>query len=269
MAQVKIIRGGLANIVEAIRRPQFLLRPAWQADNAMVSGAGQRQRLAAAVLLFYAAGTAPSLEREILRDFRGILTAEFIPPALVPGSVYGSFSRASKRPPDAHSGLAGQSPGRPVFCRRKHGGGQARQKFGFSIPGRSMRAPPRHRPRTDYGLGISPPNMSWSFPIRMPCCFREAENPMAFRPYRNIRPYGVQDVYWTVHGSYQDPIETQTRLPGRRNASSVSADHGEQEAILKELYEINVTRVSLFPGLTNIVRTLGYRYSKDYVTTEI
>ena len=79
MAQVKIIRR-LSEYRRDDPQAGISARPARPAQDALVS----RPASASGTLLpaFYAAGTAPSLEREILRDFR-VLVAEFIPPAFV------------------------------------------------------------------------------------------------------------------------------------------------------------------------------------------
>lgn len=264
MAQVKIIRR-LSEFVETIRRPQFLLglhgqpRTPWYLGQSSANGT--------LLPAFYAAGTAPSLEREILRDFR-ILVAEFIQPAFVSDQSWLIQAHQNGVPtrilewqgnPLAALFFAVES-----MASDKHGKVWIFNPWTFNEGSTGI----GHVPMSDseyfdpYVVPLSNPDA---------LLFPEAENPMAFRPYRNIRPYSTQGVYWTVHGSHKDPIETQ-RFFLRKTESFLTfllIDAEQKKAILKELYEINVTRASLFPGLTNIVRTLNYRYSKDYVTTEI
>jgi hypothetical protein len=264
MAQTKIIRR-LSEYVEAIRKPPFLLglhgqpRTPWYLGQASASG----------TLLpsFYAAGTAPSLEREILRDFR-VMAAEFIPPLLVQDDSWLIHAHQNGLPtrildwygnPLAALYFAVES-----MAADKHGKVWILNPWTFNEGSAGI----GHIPMADsayflkYVVSLSNPDA---------LLYPEAETPMAFRPYRNIRPYSTQGIYWTVHGSYSDPIEAQ-RFFLRKPESFLTfllIDGEQKKAIMKELYEINVTRATLFPGLTNIVRTLGYRYSKDYVTTEI
>jgi FRG domain len=264
MAQVKIIRR-LSEFVEAIRKPAFLLglhgKPTtpWYLGQASANGS--------LLPAFYAAGTAPSLEREILRDFR-ILAAEFIPPAFATDQQWLISAHQNGLPtrilewqgnPLAALFFAVES-----MAEDRHGKVWIFNPWTFNEGAAGI----GHVPMTDtdyfskYVVELSNPDG---------LLFPEAENPMAFRPYRNVRPYSTQNVYWTVHGNLKNPLETQSYFLRKTESflTFLLIDGEQKKAIMKELYEINVTRASLFPGLTNIVRTLGYRYSKDYVTTEI
>jgi hypothetical protein len=264
MAQVRIIRR-LSEFVEAIRKPPFLLGLHGQPTTPWYLG--QPNANGSLLPAFYTAGTTPSLEREILRDFR-VLAAEFIPPTGVPDQAWLVHAHQNGMPtrilewqgnPLAALFLAVES-----MAQDKHGKVWIFNPWIFNEGSAGI----SHVPMTDteyflkYVVQLSNPDA---------LLYPEAEYPMAFRPYRNIRPYSTQGVYWTVHGSHADPIETQ-RFFLRKTESFLTflLIEGEQKkAILKELYEINVTRASLFPGLASVVKTLGYRYSKDYVTTEI
>jgi hypothetical protein len=264
MAQVKIIRR-LSEFVETIRKPAYLLglhgKPTapWYLGQANANGS--------LLPAFYAAGTAPSLEREILRDFR-ILAAEFIPPVLVPDQAWLVHAHQNGLPTRIlewqGNPLAALFYAVESMATDKHGKVWIFNPWTFNEGAAGI----GHVPMADsdyflkYVVDLSNPDA---------LLYPEAENPMAFRPYRNIRPYSTQAVYWTVHGNHKDPIEMQ-RFFLRKPESFLTfllIDGEQKKAILKELYEINVTRASLFQNLTNIVRTLGYRYSKDYVTTEI
>jgi len=264
MAQVKIIRR-LGEFVETIRKPQFMLGLTGQPNTPWYLG--QPNANGSLVPAFYAAGTAASLEREILRDFR-VLAAEFIPPVLVPDHQWLIHAHQNGLPTRIlewqSNPLAALFFAVESMATDKHGKVWVFNPWLFNEGATGI----GHVPMTDtdyflqYTVKLSDPDA---------LLYPEAEMPMAFRPYRNVRPYSTQGVSWTVHGSHKDPIETQ-RFFLRKTESFLTfllIDGEQKKAILKELYEVNVTRATLFPGLTNIVRTLGYRYSKDYVTTEI
>jgi hypothetical protein len=264
MAQIKIIRR-LSDYIETIRKPQYLLGLYGKPVTPWYLGQGTPN--GTLLPAFYTAGTTPSLEREILREFR-VWSAEYIPPGLTSDAGY--LIQAHQ------NGLATRIlewQGNPLAAllfavenmqADKHGKVWIFNPWTFN----EGAGPVSHIPMSDspyfrnYVVKLDEPDA-----LLLP----EAENPLAFRPYRTVRPYSTQQVLWTVHGSLRDPIETQ-RFFLRKTDSFLTfllIDGEQKKAILKELYELNVTRASLFPNLTNIVRTLTYRYSKDYVTTEI
>jgi hypothetical protein len=264
MAQIKIIRR-LSEYIETIRKPQYLLglygRPItpWYL--------GQPSANASLLPAFYAAGTTPSLEREILRDFR-VAVAEYINPTLVPDAAWLVHAHQNGIPtrimdwqgnPLAALFLAVES-----MAEDKHGKVWIFNPWTYNEGAAGVAYIPMADSEyfRNYVVKLSEPDA---------LLFPESENPMAFRPYRNVRPYSTQEVYWTVHGSIREPIETQRFFLRKTDTflTFLLIDGEQKKAIMKELYAINVTRASLFPNLSNVVRTLNYRYSKDYVTTEI
>jgi hypothetical protein len=95
----------------------------------------------------------------------------------------------------------------------------------------------------------------------------EATQPMAFRPYRTIRNYNTQNIYWTIHGRSAGAIEDLTFFMKRADAflTFILVDAASKKAIMRELHDIGVTRANLFPAIPSLARTLVYRYSPAYM----
>ena len=216
---------------------------------------------------FYKTGLRPELEREILRDFR-VLAAEFIPPKNVTDTEWLLHAHQNGVPTRIVEWMA--NPLAALFhavesmSTASHGKVWVFNPWAFN----EMTAGVGYVPMLDselasnYMVNLTDPT---AFPVP------RAENPMAFRPYHNLKAYNMQGVNYTLHGFMMDAIELTRPLlkrnPGFINFLLIDADR--KKAILKELYGLNVTRSALMPTLTNLVRTLNYRYSKDYIQTEI
>jgi hypothetical protein len=95
----------------------------------------------------------------------------------------------------------------------------------------------------------------------------EATQPLAFRPPRATRNYNLQNVFWTVHGSSQTPLEGLTFFLKRADEflTMIHVSKDAKKGIMKELHDLGMTRANMYPGLTNLTRTLGYRYSANYL----
>lgn len=98
-----------------------------------------------------------------------------------------------------------------------------------------------------------------------------AETPMAFRPYRNVRPQNTQDVYFTVHGYKQEPLEEIKFFmhKSKEYLRKVLVHGDSKKAIMKELHLLGITRANLFPGIPSLARTLAYSYSADFLYTDL
>lgn len=98
-----------------------------------------------------------------------------------------------------------------------------------------------------------------------------AEAPLAFRPYRNVRPQNTRDIYYTVFGSRNEPLDQMKFfLHGKKSYIRKILIHGDsKKAIMKELHLLGITQVNLFPGAPSLARTLAYSFSSNYLDTEI
>jgi hypothetical protein len=95
----------------------------------------------------------------------------------------------------------------------------------------------------------------------------EATQPLAFRPTRSTRNYNMQNVFWTVFGKSQTPLEELTFfLKGPDEfLTMIHVDKDSKKSIMAELHDLGVTRANFWPGLTSLTRTLAYRYSSNYL----
>lgn len=99
----------------------------------------------------------------------------------------------------------------------------------------------------------------------------EALQPMAFRPYRNLRPQNTQNVYFTVHGKNLTPLNEIKFFMKKSSEflTCVMIEGDRKKFIMKELHNLGVNRANLFPGMPSTVRTMLYRYSDDYLKTAL
>jgi hypothetical protein len=97
-----------------------------------------------------------------------------------------------------------------------------------------------------------------------------AIHPMAFRPYRTARAHNSQALFYTVHGSAETPLEALIFfMKPAAFMTALTIDGGRKKVIMKELHNLGITRANLFPGAASLVRTLSYRYSRDYLETPL
>ncbi len=99
----------------------------------------------------------------------------------------------------------------------------------------------------------------------------EAVQPMAFRPYRNIRPQNTQNVYFTVHGRNLTPLDEIKFFMKKSDEflTYVMIEGDRKKFIMKELHNLGINRANLFPAMPSTVRTMLYRYSDDYLKTAL
>ena len=215
----------------------------------------------------YKSGINPELEREMLRDFR-MLAAEFIPPKNVTDWEWLVHAQQNGVPTRIMEWMA--NPLAALYL--------AVESMSSAAHGKVWVFNPWLFNEMTAGIGYVPmidalPAQNYVVNLTDPAAYTipTAEWPMAFRPYRNVRLYNTQGIYYTVHGYKRDPLENYRPLLRKRTEfiTFMLVDADRKKAILKELFELNVTRVTLFPTLTNLARTLTYRYSKDYVLTNI
>lgn len=95
----------------------------------------------------------------------------------------------------------------------------------------------------------------------------EATQPMAFRPYRFVRPMNTQNLYFTVHGRSAGALENMTFYLKRNDSylTYLLIDPDAKTSIMKQLHDMGVTRFNLFPSPASLTRTLAYRYSAAYL----
>jgi len=265
MAQTKIVRS-LSEFVEAIKARPFLL----DLGTSRVAPwyLGQADPGGSLLPGLYKSGLNPELEREILRDFR-MQAAEFIPPKGVTDWEWLVNAHQNGIPTRIIEWVA--NPLAALFQAVESMSTAAHGKVWIFNPWlfNELTAGPGYVPMIDdlehgkkYLVELTNP-ASFTLPL--------AELPMAFRPFRNNRPYNTQGVYYTIHGYKADPIDTYKPYLTKTSAflAFMLIDADRKKSILKELHEVNITRASIFPGLTSLARTLTYRYSKDYMMTEI
>jgi hypothetical protein len=264
MAQTRIIRT-VSEFLDTVKTRPFL----FDLGTSPVAPwyLGQPDAGASILPSFYKLDIRAELEREILRDFR-MLAAEFIPPRNVTDTEWLIHAHQNGVPTRIIDWMA--NPLAALF--------HAVESMSTTSHGKVWVFNPWAFNEMSSGLGYVPmidsePAAHYIVDLSDPTAFRtpRAENPMAFRPYHNIRSYNTQGVYYTIHGFKMDAIELFRPLL-KRNTTFVNfmlIDADRKKAILKELYGLGVTRAVLVPGLTGLSRTLTYRYSKDYVLTEI
>jgi hypothetical protein len=215
----------------------------------------------------YKSGINPELEREMLRDFR-MLSAEFIPPKSVVDWEWLVHAHQNGVPTRIMEWMA--NPLAALFM--------AVESMSTASHGKVWVLNPWLFNEMTGGIGYVPmidsePARNYVVNLTDPAAYTTpvAEWPMAFRPYRNNRPYNTQGVYYTIHGFRVQPLENYRPLLRKRSefVTFMLIDADRKKSILKELFEMNVTRMALVPTLTSLARTLTYRYSKDYVLTNI
>lgn len=264
MAQTRIIRG-VGEYMEAVRMRPFL----FDLGNSTVQPwyLGQADAAVELVPALYKSAIAPDMERELLRDFR-MQAAEFIPPKGVSDWDWLLNAHQNGLPTRILEWMA--NPLAALFSAVESMSAASHGKVWVFNPWlfNDLTGGVGHVPMVDapqaapYVVNLSDPAAPTT-PL--------AEWPLAFRPYRNVRPYNTQGVYFTIHGYRPDPLESFRPLL-RKRAEFITfmlIDADRKKAILKELYEMNVTRASLMPGLSGLSRTLAYRYSRDYALTTI
>jgi hypothetical protein len=215
----------------------------------------------------YKSGINAELEREILRDFR-MLAAEFIPPKSVTDWEWLLHAHQNGLPTRIVEWMA--NPLAALFM--------AVESMSTAAHGKVWVFNPWLYNEMTGGIGYVPmvdaePIKSYVVNLTDPQAYTTpvAEWPMAFRPYRNNRPYNTQGIYFTIHGYRKEPVEAYRPLLRKRGdfITFMLIDADRKKAILKELFEMNVTRMMLVPTLSSLTKTLTYRYSKDYVQTNI
>ncbi len=264
MAQTKIIRS-LSEFIDAVKSRPFL----FDLGSSPVTPwyLGQPDPLGTLLPAWYTRGLNPELEREILRDVR-MQAAEFIPPRGVPDWEWLVHAHQNGIPTRILEWFS--NPLVALFHAVESMSNAAHGKVWIFNPWlfNEMTAGVGYVPMID-----SDPAKSYVLNLHDPKAFAVpfAEWPMAIRPFRNVRPYSTQSVYYTIHGYKAEPIETYRPLLKKTSnfLTFLLIDAERKKSIMKELYTMGVTRLALFPGLTGLVRTLNYRYSKDYVLTEI
>jgi hypothetical protein len=264
MATIKIIRS-VPEYMEAVKTRPFLFDLASSTVQPWYLG----QADAGLELLpsLYRSGINPELEREMLRDFR-MLSAEFIPPRSVTDWEWLFNAHTNGMPSRIIEWMA--NPLAALFhaveslSTASHGKVWVFNPWLFNEMTGSVAYVPMvdSEPAKSYVVNLTDPS-AYTTP--------RAEWPMAFRPYRMSRQYNTQGVYFTIHGYKREPIENYRPLLRKKGdfITFMLIDADRKKHILKELFEMNVTRMALIPTLTSLARTLTYRYSKDYVQTNI
>jgi hypothetical protein len=265
MAQTKIIRS-VAEFLEAVNARPFL----FDLGSAPVAPWYLGQGDAGASILpgLYKSGIKPDLEREMLRDFR-MLAAEFIAPKSVADWEWLVHAHQNGVPTRIIEWMA--NPLAALFhavegmSTSSHGKVWVFNPWAFNESTAGIGYVPMvdSEVAATHVVNLTDPT-AWTTPV--------AELPMALRPYRGNRPYNTQGVYYTIHGFKQDAIDHYKPLLKRNNSAFVTfmlIDADRKKAIMKELYGMNVTRAALIPGLTGLSRTLTYRYSKDYILSDV
>lgn len=261
---IKIIRN-VNEFLDAVKARPFL----FDLGTSPVTPWYLGQADAGGVLLpsLYKSGINPELEREILRDFR-MLAAEFIAPKSVDDWEWLIHAHQNGIPTRilewSANPLAALFQAVENMSTDSHGKVWVFNPWMFNEMASGLLYVPMVDSEHAHGYVV---NLTDPKAFTTP----KAEWPMAFRPYRNVRSYNTQNTYYTIHGFKTEPIETYRPLLRKPTAfiTFMLIDADRKKAILKELYGMNVTRAALFPGLTGLCRTLTYRYSKDYVQTDI
>lgn len=264
MAQEKLIRS-TSEFIDVINTPAFLIGLAGMPVTPWYLG--QPDTGGKLIPGLYKSSIDADLEREVLRDFR-LLTAEF---ASLKGASDADVMIA------AHQGTVPSriiewlgNPLAALFLAVESMATDKHGKVWILNPWmmNELSAKLSYVPMTDtdyfkkYVLNLNDPDAS-----KLP----EAADPMAFRPYRNVRPYNTQNVFWTVHGSSKVALEDMKFFMKKASAflTHVLIEGEKKKVIMKELHNLGITRASLFPGPPSTVRTILYRYSKDYLNITI
>lgn len=262
--QPKIV-GSLADYIRTLKAPAFLLG----LHGAPVTPwyLGQPDPTGKLMPALYRGSINPELEREILREFR-MLVAEFIPPKgvldrewLVLAHQNGLPTRIIEWQANALAALFLAVESMDVTT---HGRVWIFNPWAFNDAASKLPYVPMiDEPFVDkYVVKLSEPETK---------LLPEAEPPMAFRPYRNLRTYNLQNTFFTIHGNDREPLEAMRFVTRKAGIflTYVLIDGTQKKEIMKDLYSIGVTRAALFPSAASAAKTLAYRFSKDYASTDI
>ncbi|MDX2264259.1 MAG: FRG domain-containing protein [Hyphomicrobiales bacterium] len=264
MAQPKVI-GSTAEFINAINSPQNMLGLLNSPVTPWYFGQPDPDGKLAPAL--YKSKMKPELERELMREFR-LLTAEFASlksvndadvliaahQATVPTRIIDWLGNPLAALFLAVESLAGDKNGKVWILNP-----WAMNELCNDLP---------YVPAADgeyfekYVVNLKDPSAS---PLP------EAAEPMAFRPYRNLRPQNTQGVFFTVHGKKLTPLDDIKFFmkDSKQFLTSLLIDGGRKKFIMKELHNLGVTRANLFPGVPGTVRTMLYRFSDDYLKTAL
>jgi hypothetical protein len=263
MASVQpIIARSLTEYIEILRMPAFLL----ELDGAPVTPwyLGQPDTSGKLLPSLYQGKANPDLEREMLREFR-MQIAEFIPPKGMSNLDWHIRAHQTGMPSRILEWQANQLTALFLAVENmdasKHGRVWAFNPWAFNDAASDLAYVPMIDETYSEHHLIDLTDLEAS---GLP----EAELPMAFRPYRNIRNYNAQNVFFTIHGNVREPLEA-LRFAGtnlEEYLTFILIDGSRKKAIMKELYRAGVTCATLFPSAGAIAKTVAYRYSKNYVT---
>jgi hypothetical protein len=255
----------LSEYIETLKMPAYLLGLAGAPVTPWYLG--QADATGKLLPTLYKGNANAELEREMLREFR-MLAAEFIAPKgvtdrewLMHGHQNGLPSRIIEWQGNAQAALFLAVE---TMDAAKHGRVWVFNPWAYNgIANDLAYVPMIDEAYADpYVVKVSDPEASGG---------PKAELPMAFRPYRNVRNYNTQNIFITIHGNIREPLDG-LRFPGAilgPYLTFVLIDGTRKKAIMKELHLAGVTRASLFPGVASVAKVVAYRYSKDYVISDV
>jgi hypothetical protein len=256
-----VIIRSLSEYIEILRTPPFLL----ELDGAPVTPwyLGQPDNSSKLLPTLYRGSANPELEREMLREFR-MLVAEFIAPKGMSDRDWFISAHQNGLPSRIIEWQANQLAALFLAVENmdtKNGRVWVFNPWAFNDAASDLAYVPMidEAYSNEYLVSLDD--------LQKPSV-PEVELPMAFRPYRNLRTYNTQNIFFTIHGVVREPLEA-LRFAGTNIAeylTYVLIDGTRKKAIMKELYRAGVTRASLFPGAGSIAKMVAYRYSKNFVT---
>jgi hypothetical protein len=264
MAPPKVI-GSTAAFINAINSAEYMVGLLNQPMTPWYFG--QPEPDAKLIPAFYKSKMKPELEREILREFR-LITAEFASlKALYDSDVLIAAHQATV--PTRIIDWVG-NPLAALFLAVETMTADKNGKVWILNPWvmNELCNKLPYVPAADgeyfdkYVVNLKDPSAS---------PFPEAQEPMAFRPYRNLRPQNTQNVFFTVHGKKTTALDDIKFFmkDSKEFLTSLLIDGGRKKFIMKELHNLGVTRANLFPGVPGSVKTMMYRFSDDYLKTAI
>jgi hypothetical protein len=255
MDNVKIVRS-LAEFLTAIREPAFLMglhgKPAtpWYIGQADLGGS--------LLPAFFKSNIDPYLEREVLREFKQT-AIEFAP---TKGSDADLMLLAHMNGLPSRILEWMSNPIVALFLAVENMAAEQHGRIWVLDPWEMNKATSKlaYVPMTDteyfarYVVNLTNPEAH-----ERP----GADLPMAFRPFRTSRMSNMHSIYYTVHGKSATPIEE--LKDSSKFATYFLVDLEQKRSILKELFNIGVTRANLFPDISSLAKTLAYRYSYAYL----
>ena len=255
MDNVKIVRS-LPDFLTTIREPDFLLglygRPAtpWYI--------GSPDTGFTLLPTFFKSGIDAHLEREVLREFKQT-AVEFVPVKGSDADVM-LLAHASGLPSRILEWMA--NPLVALFLAVESMKAEHHGLIWVLDPWEMNKTTSKlaYAPMTDtdyfsrYVVNLTSPEAS-----EKPA----ADLPMAFRPFRANRTANMHNIYYTVHGKSQAPIN-ELKDAGRF-VTFFLVDGESKKGIMKELHNIGITRANLFPGIASLTKTLAYRYTSAYL----